>query len=347
MLAILLMSALSSGDPVFLYSTRSDNHVRVVNAKDLAPRAEIDVKLGCHELAVSSNNAWAIGSAYGGPGKGHQPADNRLVVINLATNAVHRTIDLGELQRPNDIAFLPKSSEAIVTVEVPPHVVRVNADTGEFTAIKLDHPAGHMLALSPDSSMAYVAHVMPGLVSFVDLAARKTVATVNTPAGAEGIACSPDGKKLWVACNRSNAIVVIDTATREITQRIEAAGFPFRLRFSPDGKTVAVSIPVSGEVGFFDAADPSKLTRVKVVDEEHKKPGAPTSIAFTPDGDSLSVVCDGPAPQLVRVEVAVMKVSERISTALTPDALAAGAQEIRNKGVEIPAAAPKSEGKGA
>src|SRR5690606_21513664 len=116
--------------------------------------------------------------------------------------------------------------------------VRVDAKSGEFTSIPLDHPAGHMLALSPDAKTAYVAHVMPGLVSVVDLAARKTTATIKTPAGAEGIACSPDGLRLWVACNRADSIVIIDTATHEVVQTIDAPGFPFRLRFSPDGTRV-------------------------------------------------------------------------------------------------------------
>ncbi len=322
--------ATSAPDPIYLYSTRSDNHVRIVAASDLSHRADIPVNLGCHELAVSSDGRWAIGSAYGGPGKGHQPADNRLVVLDLAKNTRHRTIDLGELQRPNDIAFIPGTADAVVTVEVPPHVVRVNAETGEFSAIPIEHKAGHMLALSPDASSVYVSHVMPGLVSVVDLAQKKTVATIPTRPGAEGIACSPDGKHLWVACNRSNSIVIIDTTRREVVQTLDAPGFPFRMRFSPDGKTVAVSFAMAGEIGFYDAAAPTTLTRVSIKDEAIETTLTPTSIAFAPDGTSLSVVCDGPSPQLVRIATDIQRVTDRISTAQTPDALAAVVPALRS-----------------
>lgn len=326
MILPLLALAICAPDPVFLYSTRSDNHVRIVSAADLIELADIDVKVGCHELAASHDAKWAMGSAYGGPGKGHQPADNRLVVIDLEKKAVHRTIELTEMQRPNDIAFIPGTPEAIVTVEAPPHLVRVNAETGEFTKIALEHKAGHMMALSPDAKTAYVSHVVPGLVTVVDLAEKKAVGTITTPLGAEGIACSPDGSRLWVACNRANTIVVIDTAKKEVAQTIEAPGFPFRVRFSPDGKTVAVSFPMTGEVGFYDAADPSSVKRVSVNDEAPEAPKvAPTSLAFSPDGSSLSVVCDGPTPQLVRIDTGERKVTARIETVKTPDALSAAA----------------------
>ena len=326
MLAVVIAAAvpaLNAPDPVFVYSTRSDNKVRLVGIDELDERAVVDVKAGCHELLASSDSAWALGSIYGGPGKGHQPADNRLVVIDLTRHTLHRTIDLGTLSRPNDMAFIPGTTEAIVTVEMPPNLVRVDAKSGEFTSIPLDHPAGHMLALSPDAKTAYVAHVMPGLVSVVDLAARKTTATIKTPAGAEGIACSPDGLRLWVACNRADSIVIIDTATHEVVQTIDAPGFPFRLRFSPDGTRVAVSFPKTAELGLFDAADPATVTRVSLKDEPISTPLAPTSVSFSPDGKSVAVVCDGPQPQLVRVDVARKAVAARVATVAVPDALTA------------------------
>ncbi|MDX2017019.1 MAG: hypothetical protein SFY95_05175 [Planctomycetota bacterium] len=113
-----------------IYSTRGDEKIHVLAAADLAPMASIVVGAGLHEVALDSSGRFLMGSAYGGPGAGHQPADNRLVVVDLAQRKIHRTIMLEGLQRPNDIAFVPGKPEAFVTVESPQHVLRVSAETG-------------------------------------------------------------------------------------------------------------------------------------------------------------------------------------------------------------------------
>lgn len=335
--AVITLSALCAAEPPaagpkaatplrdgVLYSTRGDNRVHAVSLPDLAPLGAIEAGLGAHELAISTDGRWAMGSAYGGPGKGHQPADRRLVVLDLAAGKVHRTIDLGELHRPNDIAFLPGSAEAVVTVEAPPRVVKVNADTGSFAAVTLEKNAGHMLALSPDGKRVYVSHVVPGSVTIVDVAEMKVTGNFKAPAGAEGIACSPDGKRLWIAANRSHTIAIVNTDTLETEASFECKGFPFRVKFSPDGRRVAVSCPMAGEIAVFDAADHARVARISTRQSPDDKQ-SPTSISFTPDGAAVVAVCDGPKPEIVLIDLAEGKVARRIASAgPTPDALTAG-----------------------
>ena len=252
-----------------IYSTRGDDKVHLVSLPDLQPLAVYDAGAGAHELAISADGKWALGSAYGGPGKGHQPADNRVFVLDLPAGKRAHMVDLGATKRPNDIAFLGSTSEAVVTTEVPAQLLRLDAATGKFTAFALEHRTNHMLALSPDAKTCFVSHVLPGGITRFDLGTGTTKAHGALPDGAEGIACPGDGKHVWVGCNRSSKLVVVDNATLKIVHEVERDGFPLRVKGSPDGKYVAVSCPKSGEVVIYEAGDVSKASTLAHVARSH------------------------------------------------------------------------------
>lgn len=311
-----------------IYSTRGDESVHILAADDLRHLASIPVGAGLHELAIDSSGRYLMGSAYGGPGPGHQPADNRLVVVDLAARKVHRTITLEGLKRPNDIAFIPGTTEAFVTAEMPQHVLRVNAETGEYAKHPLQHNAGHMLALAPDAKTVYVSHVKPGNLSVVDAASGEVKQTLTLPDGAEGLAIAPDGSTLWVASHQASRISVISTGTHEITRSIICPGMPFRMKFSPDGSTVAVSCPGVGAVAFIDVADPAKIEFVDTttfkgepLDLQH----VPTSLAFSSDGSRVFAVCNGDEGWIIAIDVKTRMVIARVkSVGAVADAMLAG-----------------------
>jgi len=140
------------GVDVVLYSTRGDIRIHALSAVDLSHQWSFELGIGAHELICSPDSKWALGTAYGGPGSGHQPADHRIAVFNLVDKSLHRTIDLSPLSRPNDGAFIADGLHAYITVESPARIVKLNAESGEFSQIELDRKANHMLALSPDGS---------------------------------------------------------------------------------------------------------------------------------------------------------------------------------------------------
>jgi DNA-binding beta-propeller fold protein YncE len=302
---------------VFLYSTRGDERVHVASVAGLLPIRTIEAGVGAHELAMSPDGRRAVGSAYGGPGAGHQPADKRVVVLDLEKDAVLRTVDLGDLKRPNDVAFIRGTDEVAVTVEQPPRLLRLNVETGAFKAIDVELKAGHMLALDPEGKTAYVSHVAPGSLSIVDLQAGKVRGRVALRLGAEGMACSPDGARVWIACNRSGAIAVVDAAKVEVVKWIDCTGFPFRVRFSPDGALVAISCPQSHDIAFFDAKEMKELGRVELADASGAGESLlePTSIAFAPRGDALAAVCDGDSPKLALIDVATRTLKKVVAAA--------------------------------
>ena len=312
-----------------IYSTRGDEKVHVLSAADLRPLATIDAGAGLHEVAIDSTGRYLMGSAYGGPGPGHQPADNRLVVIDLALRTVHKTITLDGVKRPNDIAFVPGTTDAFVTAEAPQHLLRVGAHTGEYSKYPLKNPAGHMLALSKDARTVYVSHVKPGHLSVVDAANGVVMKTITLPDGAEGMAVSPDGQTVWVASHQASRISVVSCATGELTRSIICPGMPFRMEFSPEGQTIAVSCPGAGAIAFIDVASPTSIEFVdtnrlngQAICEQH----VPTSIAFSADGRRAFAVCSGDEESVIAVDVASRTLTRRTrSQGPTADALASGA----------------------
>lgn len=315
--------------PVVVYSTRGDNKLHVLDAADLALIGSHDLGLGAHELTVSPDGRWLLGTAYGGPGPGHQPADRRIAVFDLRASKIHRTLDAAPLSRPNDAAFMPDSTHAYVTFEAPPRILKVNVESGQTTPITLEHGTNHMLALSRDAKRLAVVHVMPGGLTLIDTSTDTVLSHIVLPNGAEGPAFTRDHSKVWVACNRSDKIVIVDVALGKVEREIDCAGFPFRLRISPDGKTAAVSVVKSDEIALLDTTDPAKVRRV-LLRETAKgattpiEPLVPTSIAFTPDGTRVAVVCSGGKGEIVLVDVAQAKVIARRKTdGPIPDALTA------------------------
>ena len=309
-----------------IYSTRGDNRVHLVALPDLRPLHVYDAGAGAHELAISADGRWALGSAYGGPGQGHQPADNRVFVLDLPAGKRHRIIDLGTSKRPNDLAFLGTTTTAVATTEVPAQLLRLDAESGAVQAFALEHKTNHMLALAPDHRSCFVSHVMPGGVTRFDLTTGTTSAHGTLPVGAEGIACTGTGDalRLWIGCNRAGKLVVVDGTTLKVLHELERPGFPLRVKASPDGTRVAVSCPLSGEVVIHDAKDPQQVTTIDLR-AQLELAVQPTSIAFSPDGKQLLVVANGETDHVVAIDVASAKVTAKLVAAgPIADALVAG-----------------------
>lgn len=309
-----------------LYSTRGDDKAHLLRLPDLAPIATYDAGAGAHELAISADGRYALGSAYGGPGPGHQPADHRIFVLDLPAGTRARMVELDTAKRPNDLAFLGESTLAMGTIEMPPRLLRLDAATGALETFDLEHKTNHMLALAPDAKTCFVSHVIPGGVTRFDVAAGKAVGYARVPDGAEGIACVARGEDLhvWIGCARTDKLVVVDGRTLEVLHELARPGFPFRVKASPDGSRIAVSYPKSGEVVIHDAAEPKREPAVVDVRAEFAE-SAPTSIAWSPDGTLVLAVVNGPTDHVIAIDAKTAKITAKAEAAgPIADALTAG-----------------------
>ncbi|MEZ5979032.1 MAG: hypothetical protein R3F34_12520 [Planctomycetota bacterium] len=281
---------------VVLAATRGDERVAVLDARSLEELRSFPIGLGAHELAANSTGSLAIGSAYGGPGAGHQPADNRLAVFDPRSGELLRTIDLGEHVRPNDVVFLRDDRRALVTSEVRGALLLVDAVEGRIDAVwELGERAGHMLCYAPDApspsgaGRAFVSHVFPGAVTVLDAGTGERLGRVETAVGAEGIATTRDGSRVWCANNRSGSVTVFDGRTLELVATFEQEGFPFRVEVSPDDRTVAITCPESNDVRLFDAATCERRGRLDLA--PFGSGASPEGVAFDAGGDAIVVAC--------------------------------------------------------
>lgn len=149
------------------------------------------------------------------------------------------------------------------------------------------------MAITPDGATLIVTcsskRWPAGKICFVDVAAKKTVATVYTGFGARSPVLTPDGKKLYVCNQFSNDVSVIEVFTRSVTAKIPMVREPYCAAITPDGKTVVVgnllpadlstdSNTIAAEVTLIDTAN--KTTAVKLVVGSHSVRG----VTVTPDG---------------------------------------------------------------
>lgn len=291
-------TALPAKRTSLLVASRGDNRVTLLDGETLKIESVVELGLGAHELAIAPDGRLAAGSAYGGPGAGHQPEDQRLGTWDLTTGEVLQVIDLGEHVRPNDLAFWPDSRHLLVTSEVRGALLLVDAREGQvLEAWDLEDSTGHMLAYAPEASSesgrgrVFVSHVVSGQVSVVDAGSGEVLARVPAALGAEGIACTPDGSRVWCANNRANSITVFDGNTAEVLHTLEAPGFPFRVKCSSAGDRIAVSFPMSHQVAVFDAQSAEELARFDAA-ELGPNP-SPQDLDFDHTGSRLYVACPG------------------------------------------------------
>lgn len=306
-----------------IVSTRGNTSLVLIDPVSFRAHSKLEAPVGLHEIAASPDGMLAVGAAYGS-GERHRTPDQRLLVLHLPDNSdatddaltLGPLIDLGpDNVRPNDLVFYPDSRYVLCTSEVAQTVLKIDVQAainsasapaptgpvGPGTApgtpavpteivktYAFNARAGHMLAVSSDFTRCYVPSVHDQTVSVIDLTTGQVLAAPVAGEGAEGIAVAPDHSAVWIACNRGQKIAVLDPATNEISHTFDSPGFPFRVRFTPDSSRVVVSYPLANQVRVFDAR-----TR-EVVQTFSLPPDAqPTSIAVSPDGTLLAVVCAG------------------------------------------------------
>jgi DNA-binding beta-propeller fold protein YncE len=225
----------AGGSAKIVVANQQSASASLLNEDGSASR-HISVGNGPHEAAISPNGRIAVVTIYG-----TQQPGNRLAVIDLATDSVIRTIDLGTYTRPHGAAFIGNSSDSvIVTSESTRNVVLVDLRTGGMQAIGTNALGSHMVAINAAGTRAWTANIGGNSVSEIDVTGRQLVRSFNVPAQPEGITVTPNGAEVWVGSNATGAVTVINTTTGAISHTITGATFPYRLTASPDGSRVAI-----------------------------------------------------------------------------------------------------------
>lgn len=243
----------------------------------------VDTGKAPHEVAVSPDGKMVVIVSYRGAGY----TGNTLHVFDVTTGNKIKVINLGRHNSPHGLKWIGETSKVAVTTEDSQHLVVANIATGKLQmAIPTEAEGSHMVVLSPDNKIAYVANIQGGSFSVLDLETGECKKVVKAGQGTEAITITPDGKYLWVGNNRTRNIMVFDTHTLTRKDTIKTEGIPIRVEMSPSGQFVAVSEADMNRVAIF-STETRKL--VKTVDLTPMGGRVPVTLLWGPDGTKLWV----------------------------------------------------------
>lgn len=310
---------------------KSDDNVSLIEPTTGRVYATIPVGDAPHEAATSPDGKTVVVCNYGPRGApGHT-----LSIIDLPTQQVIRTIDLVKYHRPHGVQFFPDGKRIVVTSEEAKKLLIVDIESANVdAAIDTDQDISHMVAMTHDQRLAFVANISSGSASVIDLTTQSLKKVIHTGEQAEGIAAHPTRNEVWVSNRRGDTINIIDTTTLEIIQEMPCGEVPIRVAFTPDGSKALVSCAQSADVAIFDAESRKLIDRVpmeidpKEVTTEGRLFGkrfgdspVPIGILIEPTG-KLAYVANTNADIITVIDIAAAKVVDRLIAGREPDGLA-------------------------
>jgi len=329
----LVALALAASVPVsagtLIVANKTDDTVDLLDPATGISRVTLPTGHGPHEVAASPDGRRAVISNYGP----REKPGASLTVIDVSAGKVLRTIELGDHTRPHGLCWVSRGTLA-VTTEGSSHLLLVDPGEGRITReIETAQEISHMVAVTPDGKLGFVANIGSGTVTVVDLEAGRKVRDIETGEGAEGIAMRPGGKEVWAASRAADKLSVIDTATLEVEAELPCPGFPIRIAFTPDGDRALVSCAQAGEVALFDAGARKELLRRKldlarVPDASRRLFGdrfgespTPVGLVVAPDGKRAWVAATQ-ADAVVVVDPSTLDVLDLRKAGREPDGMA-------------------------
>ena len=317
----------AAGD-LLIVVNKSDGSVSLLDAASGKTRITVPVEKGPHEAEVLADGKTLAVSGYGSrsePGR-------YVTLIDLGTGKSISRLDLGEGSRPHGLKALP-DGRLLVTAEGKRELVIADPRMGQVFRIPTGHDLSHMVAASPDGHRAYVSSLSAGVVTVIDLTARKVVANVATGKGAEGIDVTPDGREIWVANRGANTVSVIEAKTLNVVFTVSAKEFPIRVKITPDGARALVSFTGSGDIGVFDVATRTESKRIpigrdavsgtedRVFAKRFGTSPAPVGLWIAPDGKRAWVAATH-ADVIAVIDLDKLRVDDAWRAGREPDGLA-------------------------
>ena len=198
------------------------------------------VELGArpHEVAVSPDGSVAVltipSETFG--------ASRKVMVLDIATAKVARTITLDDYRQPHGIAFISDSIALIGTLGGT-SAVYVNVRSGQIERAVEGLPANPYVIRIAGNGRAYVSSPHSSMVSEIDVASGQLLRTISIPDDPAGIAITADGKELFAAVWRDKiggGIAIYDVDKGSVVSKLPATQ-PRRLAVTTDGRFIVAS----------------------------------------------------------------------------------------------------------
>ena len=200
--------------------------------------SHVDLDADPHEVAVSPDArvaALTIPSEGFGSGR-------KVIVLDLATAKIARTIDIGDHKNPHGVAFV-SDSVALIGTLAGTSAVYVDVRNGRVLRAIDGLPENPYIVKLTATGRAYVSSPHGSKVTEIDVASARITRTLDIPDDPAGIAVSADGKELFAAVWRENAgggIAIYDLEKGVVAAKLPATQ-PRRLTVTADGKLVVAS----------------------------------------------------------------------------------------------------------
>lgn len=316
LMLMLALSAWSAKAEILVVGNKGEDSVGFIDLASGRMEVVQPTGRGPHEVAISPDGRLAAVVAYGSASGSGRTVD----IFDVEQASFRKRIDLGMHSRPHGIVWHPDGSRLIVTAEGSGNLLIVDTEDGSIEkAIPTEGQGSHMVALSGNGRLAYVANLGSGTVSVIDIEAGGRQTSLEVGREAEGIALSPDGSRLWVTARAEDRVMVFDTERLERIAAIATGRMPIRVAISPDGTRAVTSNARDGTLSLIDTTS-LKLLATVTPGEGAANDSMPVTLLFHPDGRSLFVALTN-AARIVRLSVPDFTPSAMIAAGKGSDGL--------------------------
>ena len=321
-----------------LVLAKNDRMLAIVDPVSLQVVARVQVGPEPHEVIASADGrtAWVTNYLNG--------SDHTITVVDLVSQKVVKTIDLGELWGPHGLYvsggkpyFTAERAKVVGSLDPAAETVDWVMGTGQVGT--------HMLWVSRDGKKIVTVNVGSGTLSLMEQKAPEAGDEFPAKLSKQGGITKRDGKatpewtervvkvgtypegfdvladaegnpsQIWVANAVEGTVSVVYWLSGTVTRTIEAdVPTANRLRFTPDGKLALVSRQKSGDLAVLEVPSGRVLRQITV------GTGA-AGVLIAPDGSHAFISCS-PDNAVAVVDLRTMKVVGRIAPGTNPDGLA-------------------------
>lgn len=265
---------------------KSGNNANFIDLASGTNVATLPTGEGPHELVVSDDGRWAVGTDYSG--------GDSLTVFDILNLKVERTIDLAKYPRPHGIQFLPGQSEVVVTSEASSELVIANIHSGSVLgSIATSGRGSHMVALAENGELAFTSNGGSNNVSVINLRRGRMQAAFKVPARPEAITVNKAATEIWVGSNDEGVVSVLNSATGKVTAQWRGFSWPYRILLSHDERLAVIPDMNNNDLRFFDAVTKLEIGKIELGDV------SPQGIIFHPNDKILFLALAGQDKVLV------------------------------------------------
>ena len=286
--------------------------------------------------------------------------DAAITVVDMSTNEVAATVDLEALgfsanAKPHHIAVEPDGSHWYVSLIGDGKVVKFNRANEVVATAEIETPG--MLALDPTTDLLYVGRSMSAVNSppSIGVVERSTMDADEVDiffSRPHALVVSGELGQVYAASLVENRVGSL--STREETLELLTLDGPIhtlvQFAIAPDGQTMVGTGQLTGQVLFFDLADPANPTVSGAVELG----GMPWHPSYSPDGSRIYVPNQGTdainvldaATREVVATVEGRGLAEPHGSAVSPDGRFLYVSNRNLKGTYRPDGAPAPEASG-